>query len=187
MYTKASYLFIHLYHHGWWWNVQQCLQSDPLTKSFITPLSNRFVPLHWLCYTGYGTKPNSFVASQTSPKLFLNLLELEYSGDVAQNEAEILACFDRALQSQMPLESRLLFCQRKVEFLEDFGSDINVWVSLGPFWDFGMVEVLEDLFDSNLFLFDVFSGLWPRTRKTKSYRKKANPQRGRPRTGMTGG
>ncbi|KAK5853161.1 hypothetical protein PBY51_006976 [Eleginops maclovinus] len=63
---------------------------------------------------------------QTSPKLYLNLLELEYSGDVTQNEAEILACFDRALQSQMPLESRLLFCQRKVEFLEDFGSDVNV-------------------------------------------------------------
>ncbi|XP_068433346.1 pre-mRNA-processing factor 39 isoform X2 [Clinocottus analis] len=66
---------------------------------------------------------------QTSPKLFLNLLELEYSGDVIQNEVEILACFDRALKSQMPLESRLLFCQRKVEFLEDFGSDINVLVA----------------------------------------------------------
>uniref|UniRef100_A0A672JL84 Pre-mRNA-processing factor 39 n=1 Tax=Salarias fasciatus TaxID=181472 RepID=A0A672JL84_SALFA len=58
---------------------------------------------------------------QTSPKLYLNLLELEYSGDVAQNEAEILACFDRALKSPMPVESRLLFSQRKVEFLEDFG------------------------------------------------------------------
>ncbi|XP_035473596.1 pre-mRNA-processing factor 39 isoform X1 [Scophthalmus maximus] len=66
---------------------------------------------------------------QTSPKLYLNLLELEYSGDVTQNEAEILACFDRALNSQMPLESRLLFSQRKVEFLEDFGSDINVLVA----------------------------------------------------------
>lgn len=66
---------------------------------------------------------------QTSPKLYLNLLELEYSGDVTQNEAEILACFDRALQSQMPAESRLLFCQRKVEFLEDFGTDINVLVA----------------------------------------------------------
>ncbi|KAG8011180.1 Pre-mRNA-processing factor 39 [Nibea albiflora] len=65
---------------------------------------------------------------QTSSKLYLNLLELEYSGDVTQNEAEILACFDRALTSPMPLESRLLFCQRKVEFLEDFGSDINVLV-----------------------------------------------------------
>ncbi|KAI3364436.1 hypothetical protein L3Q82_011233 [Scortum barcoo] len=46
-----------------------------------------------------------------------------------QNEAEILACFDRALTSQMPLDSRLLFSQRKVEFLEDFGSDINVLVA----------------------------------------------------------
>ncbi|XP_071760150.1 pre-mRNA-processing factor 39 isoform X2 [Centroberyx gerrardi] len=66
---------------------------------------------------------------QTSPKLYLNLLELEYSGDVQQNEAEILACFDRALNGQLPLESRLLFSQRKVEFLEDFGSDINVLVT----------------------------------------------------------
>ncbi|XP_071334957.1 pre-mRNA-processing factor 39 isoform X2 [Trachinotus anak] len=66
---------------------------------------------------------------QTSPKLYLNLLELEYSGDVTQNEAEILACFDRALKSPMALESRLLFSQRKVEFLEDFGSDINMLVA----------------------------------------------------------
>ncbi|XP_060947044.1 pre-mRNA-processing factor 39 [Limanda limanda] len=66
---------------------------------------------------------------QTSPKLYLNLLELEYSGDVTQNQAEILACFDRALNSQLPLESRLLFSQRKVEFLEDFGTDINVLVA----------------------------------------------------------
>ncbi|XP_030576797.1 pre-mRNA-processing factor 39 isoform X2 [Archocentrus centrarchus] len=66
---------------------------------------------------------------QTSPKLYLNLLELEYSRDVTQNEAEILACFDRALRSPLPLESRLLFSQRKVEFLEDFGSDINALVA----------------------------------------------------------
>ncbi|XP_024860139.2 pre-mRNA-processing factor 39 isoform X2 [Kryptolebias marmoratus] len=65
----------------------------------------------------------------TSSKLYLNLLELEFSGDVQQNEAEILACFDRALTSPMPLESRIVFSQRKVEFLEDFGSDINVLVA----------------------------------------------------------
>uniref|UniRef100_A0A8C2J784 Pre-mRNA-processing factor 39 n=1 Tax=Cyprinus carpio TaxID=7962 RepID=A0A8C2J784_CYPCA len=66
---------------------------------------------------------------ETNPKLYLNLLELEYSGDVQQNEAEILACFDRALSSPMSLEQRLTFSQRKVEFLEDFGSDINVLVA----------------------------------------------------------
>ncbi|XP_063079007.1 pre-mRNA-processing factor 39 [Engraulis encrasicolus] len=66
---------------------------------------------------------------QASPKLYLNLLELEYSGDVQQNEADIVACFDRALRSSMPLEARLTFAQRKVEFLEDFGSDVNVLVA----------------------------------------------------------
>ncbi|CAL8394432.1 unnamed protein product [Arctogadus glacialis] len=66
---------------------------------------------------------------ETSPRLYLNLLELEYSGDVQENEGEILACFDKALNSSLPLESRLLFSQRKVEFLEDFGSDIIVLVA----------------------------------------------------------
>ncbi|KAK6297641.1 hypothetical protein J4Q44_G00322240 [Coregonus suidteri] len=66
---------------------------------------------------------------QASPKLYLNLLELEYSGDVQQNEADILACFDRALSSLLPLDSRLTFSQRKVEFLQDFGSDINKLVA----------------------------------------------------------
>ncbi|KAM9704538.1 pre-mRNA-processing factor 39 [Menidia menidia] len=65
----------------------------------------------------------------TSSKLYLNLLELEYGGDIMQNEAEILACFDRALSSPMHLESRVLFSQRKVEFLEDFGSNIHLLVA----------------------------------------------------------
>ncbi|XP_019750567.1 pre-mRNA-processing factor 39 isoform X2 [Hippocampus comes] len=66
---------------------------------------------------------------QTCPRLYLNLLELEFSGDVTQNQPEILACFDRALKSPMEMESRLLFAQRKVEFLEDFGSDIHALVA----------------------------------------------------------
>ncbi|KAM9778822.1 pre-mRNA-processing factor 39 isoform X1 [Syngnathus typhle] len=66
---------------------------------------------------------------QACPRLYLNLLELEYSGDVTQNQAEILDCFDRALKSPMEMESRLLFAQRKVEFLEDFGNDIHALVA----------------------------------------------------------
>uniref|UniRef100_A0A3B5QPZ1 Pre-mRNA-processing factor 39 n=1 Tax=Xiphophorus maculatus TaxID=8083 RepID=A0A3B5QPZ1_XIPMA len=66
---------------------------------------------------------------QTSSRLYLNLLELEFSGDVMQNQAEILACFDRALRSPLSLDSRIIFSQRKVEFLEDFGSDINALVA----------------------------------------------------------
>ncbi|TRY57930.1 hypothetical protein DNTS_009818 [Danionella cerebrum] len=66
---------------------------------------------------------------QANPKLYLNLLELEYSSELEQNQTEILSCFDRAIASSMPLESRLTFSQRKIDFLEDFGSDIHMLVS----------------------------------------------------------
>ncbi|XP_063804618.1 pre-mRNA-processing factor 39 isoform X2 [Pseudophryne corroboree] len=58
-------------------------------------------------------------------KLYLNLIDLEFSEDVTQNEANILAHFDKVIKSSMPIATRILFSQRKVEFLEDFGSDIN--------------------------------------------------------------
>ncbi|XP_028677542.1 pre-mRNA-processing factor 39 [Erpetoichthys calabaricus] len=60
-----------------------------------------------------------------NPKLFLNLLELEFSGDLRQNEDNILKCFDSAINSFLPTETRVIFSQRKVEFLEDFGGDVN--------------------------------------------------------------
>nr|DBA14449.1 TPA: hypothetical protein GDO54_005419 [Pyxicephalus adspersus] len=58
-------------------------------------------------------------------KLYLNLINLEFSGDVKQNEANILSHFDKVIKSSMPIAARVTFSQRKVEFLEDFGSDIN--------------------------------------------------------------
>ncbi|XP_032727093.1 pre-mRNA-processing factor 39 isoform X2 [Lontra canadensis] len=58
-------------------------------------------------------------------KLYLNLLEMEYSGDLKQNEENILNCFDRAIHGSLPIKMRITFSQRKVEFLEDFGSDVN--------------------------------------------------------------
>ncbi|XP_077319687.1 pre-mRNA-processing factor 39 isoform X1 [Lithobates pipiens] len=58
-------------------------------------------------------------------KLHLNLIDLEFSGDVKQNEASILSHFDKVIKSSMPIATRVVFSQRKVEFLEDFGSDIN--------------------------------------------------------------
>lgn len=58
-------------------------------------------------------------------KLYLNLIDLEFSGDVKQNESSILALFDKVIKSSMPLSTRITFSQRKVEFLEDFGSDVN--------------------------------------------------------------
>uniref|UniRef100_A0A8D1R3F9 Pre-mRNA processing factor 39 n=1 Tax=Sus scrofa TaxID=9823 RepID=A0A8D1R3F9_PIG len=58
-------------------------------------------------------------------KLYLNLLEMEYSGDLKQNEENILNCFDKAIHGSLPIKMRITFSQRKVEFLEDFGSDVN--------------------------------------------------------------
>ncbi|MGH0186776.1 UNVERIFIED_CONTAM: hypothetical protein FKN15_022253 [Acipenser sinensis] len=60
-----------------------------------------------------------------SPKLYLNLLEIEFSGDLKLNEEHILSCFDRAVNSSLPVETRISFSQRKVEFLEDFGFDVT--------------------------------------------------------------
>ncbi|XP_063173337.1 pre-mRNA-processing factor 39-like isoform X1 [Candoia aspera] len=58
-------------------------------------------------------------------KLYANLLEMEFSADVRQNEGNAMSSFDRALTSGLPLETKIIFSQRRVEFLEDFGSSIN--------------------------------------------------------------
>nr|XP_056707696.1 pre-mRNA-processing factor 39 [Euleptes europaea] len=60
-----------------------------------------------------------------NPKLYLNLLEMEYNGDLKQNEEHITVCFDKAISGPLPIKMRILFSQRKVEFLEDFGVDVN--------------------------------------------------------------
>ncbi|XP_070622379.1 pre-mRNA-processing factor 39-like isoform X1 [Erythrolamprus reginae] len=58
-------------------------------------------------------------------KLYANLLEMEFSADVRQNEGNTMSSFDRALLSGLPLETKIIFSQRRVEFLEDFGSSVN--------------------------------------------------------------
>ncbi|KAM9294156.1 pre-mRNA-processing factor 39 [Gastrophryne carolinensis] len=58
-------------------------------------------------------------------KLYLNLIDLELNGDMRQNEDSILSYFDKVIKSGLPLPTRVTFSQRKVEFLEDFGTDIN--------------------------------------------------------------
>ncbi|KAM9840178.1 pre-mRNA-processing factor 39 [Aulostomus maculatus] len=104
-------------------------KSETETSFYAVKLARQLVKVQRSLSKAKKVLLEAIEKDQTSPKLYLNLLELEYSGDVTQNEAEILACFDRALNSPMPLESRLLFSQRKVEFLEDFGSDINILVA----------------------------------------------------------
>ncbi|XP_041428081.1 pre-mRNA-processing factor 39 isoform X1 [Xenopus laevis] len=68
---------------------------------------------------------NAIQKDKENTKLYLNLLEIEYNCDIKQNEENILAAFDKAIKSPMSIAMRVKFSQRKVEFLEDFGSDVN--------------------------------------------------------------
>uniref|UniRef100_A0A8C7A312 Pre-mRNA-processing factor 39-like n=1 Tax=Nothoprocta perdicaria TaxID=30464 RepID=A0A8C7A312_NOTPE len=58
-------------------------------------------------------------------RLYANLLEMECGADVRQNEGNAMSCFERALRSGLPDEAKVVFSQRRVEFLEDFGSSIH--------------------------------------------------------------
>lgn len=62
---------------------------------------------------------------QDNARLHANLLEMEFGADVRQNEGNTMSCFERALRSPLPDEAKLIFSQRRVEFLEDFGSSIH--------------------------------------------------------------
>lgn len=68
-----------------------------------------------------------FGVGQDNARLHANLLEMEFGADVGQNEGNTMSCFERALRSPLPDEAKLLFSQRRVEFLEDFGSSIHRW------------------------------------------------------------
>ncbi|XP_034017499.1 pre-mRNA-processing factor 39 [Thalassophryne amazonica] len=111
------------------WEAMESAKNTTETSFYAVKLARQLVKVQRSLSKAKKVLLEAIEKDQTCPKLYLNLLELEYSGDVMQNEAEILACFDRALNSPMALESRILFAQRKVEFLEDFGSDINVLVA----------------------------------------------------------
>ncbi|XP_061900986.1 pre-mRNA-processing factor 39 [Entelurus aequoreus] len=103
-------------------------KSTTETSFYAVKLARLFVKVQKSLSKAKKVLLDAIEIDQTSPRLYLNLLELEYE-DVTQNEANILACFDSALKSPMEAEARLLFAQRKVEFLEDFGTDINSLVA----------------------------------------------------------
>lgn len=63
---------------------------------------------------------------QGNPKLYLQLLDLEFQTDF-QNEASVLALFERVLNNKnISYDTKVLFSQRKLEYLEDFGSDVTM-------------------------------------------------------------
>ena len=53
--------------------------------------------------------------------MYLQLIDVEY-GKSNISEAVMVELFDRCLKSDLELEHRVAFSQRKLVFLEDFGS-----------------------------------------------------------------
>jgi len=61
---------------------------------------------------------------QLNAKLYLQLIDVEYQQPV-MDEPSMLTVFDHAINSDIALDQRVAFSQRKLEFLEDFGSDVD--------------------------------------------------------------
>lgn len=61
---------------------------------------------------------------QDNPKLHLQVIDYEYQRP-SLNEQELSDILDRAINANVSLEYKVAFSQRRLEFLEDFGSNIG--------------------------------------------------------------
>jgi len=59
-----------------------------------------------------------------NPKLYLQHVDILIN-TMPMDVSQVVAVFEKAMEQEMPDKHKMLFSQRKVEFLEDFGSDIN--------------------------------------------------------------
>lgn len=60
---------------------------------------------------------------QENPKIYMQLIDICYQS-APINEADAIKVFDLAIQSEIAPDQKVLFAQRKTEFLEDFGANI---------------------------------------------------------------
>ncbi|GFS32019.1 pre-mRNA-processing factor 39 [Nephila pilipes] len=65
---------------------------------------------------------NALKNDPSNPYILLQLVDVGYQQD-PMDQSAILEAFDMALSSDMNNDQKLLFAQRKLEFLEDFSSD----------------------------------------------------------------
>ena len=65
-----------------------------------------------------------FVLLQSNHKLYLQLVDVEYQKSTVDEQA-MLKLFGRAIDGPLPTEHRVAFSQRRLEFLEDFGSNVT--------------------------------------------------------------
>ena len=63
-----------------------------------------------------------------NPKLYLQHLDILIN-TLPIDVTQVVTLLEKAMEQEMPEKHKMLFSQRKVEFLEDFGSDINALLS----------------------------------------------------------
>ncbi|XP_072887363.1 pre-mRNA-processing factor 39-like [Hemitrygon akajei] len=100
-------------------------QDTPLASFFAIKLSRQLLKVQRNLAKARKVLLEAIDRDKDNVKLYLNLLELEFSCDVRANESNILGCFDQVLAGSLPLEIKIVFSQRRVEFLEDFGSSVR--------------------------------------------------------------
>lgn len=63
--------------------------------------------------------------TQENPRLYLQLIDMALQRSPV-DEAEVVAAIDLYLaRDNAEIEQRVMFAQRKIEFLEDFGSSVK--------------------------------------------------------------
>ncbi|XP_047658217.1 pre-mRNA-processing factor 39 isoform X2 [Tachysurus fulvidraco] len=68
--------------------------------------------------------------SPDNSKLYMNLLDLELSGDLRVNGGGVQQCVSKALAAPLSSDSKILFSQRGLQFAEDFGTTVQSVLSI---------------------------------------------------------
>ncbi|MCJ8734250.1 hypothetical protein PDJAM_G00233300 [Pangasius djambal] len=68
--------------------------------------------------------------SPDNSKLYLNLLDLELSGDLRLNGGGVQQCVSKALAAPLSSDSKILFSQRGLQYAEDFGTTVQSVLSI---------------------------------------------------------
>ncbi|KAK3535871.1 hypothetical protein QTP70_021169 [Hemibagrus guttatus] len=68
--------------------------------------------------------------SPDNSKLYLNLLDLELSGELRLNGGGVQQCVSKALAAPLSSDSKILFSQRGLQFAEDFGTTVQSVLSI---------------------------------------------------------
>lgn len=68
--------------------------------------------------------------SPHNSKLYLNLLDLELSGDLQLNGGGVQQCVSKALAAPLSSDCKILFSQRGLQYAEDFGTTVQSVLSI---------------------------------------------------------